>query len=85
MNQSNASSLGIKDFYRGKTIFITGCTGFVGKVVIEKIIRVLPDFKKLFVMIRSKKNMSLQERFDKQIFASEIFVPLFKKHPNLRE
>lgn len=31
--------LGIKEFYAGKTILITGVTGFVGKVVLEKIIR----------------------------------------------
>ena len=64
MRQRN-SGLGIREFYAGKTIFLTGCTGFVGKVVLEKIIRALPNFKKLFVMIRAKKNMSLQERFEK--------------------
>ena len=52
--------LGILQFYEGKTIFLTGATGFVGKVVLEKIIRVMPNIKKLFVMIRAKKNMSLQ-------------------------
>ena len=48
--------VGIKEFYRGKTIFLTGTTGFVGKVVLEKMLRDLSDFKKLFVMIRAKKN-----------------------------
>lgn len=51
--------LGIKQFYAGKTLLITGATGFVGKVVLEKIIRACPTFKKVFVMIRAKKNMSL--------------------------
>lgn len=55
--------LGMKEFYRGKTIFLTGTTGFVGKVVLEKIVRSLPDFKKLFVMVRAKKNMSVMQRF----------------------
>ena len=68
--------LGIKEFYKGKTIFLTGTTGFVGKVVLEKIIRSLPDFKKLFVMVRAKKNMTVGERFEKSIFSSEIFDPL---------
>jgi thioester reductase-like protein len=46
----------IKGFYKGKTIFLTGTTGFVGKVVLEKFLRSLGDFKKLYLMVRSKKN-----------------------------
>ncbi len=42
----------IKEFYKDKTIFITGTTGFVGKVVLEKILRSLANFKKIFVMVR---------------------------------
>lgn len=77
MQVRSSTGLGIKSFYEGKTILLTGCTGFVGKVVLEKIIRTLPNFKKIFVMLRAKKNLSLQERFEKQIFDSEIFTPLF--------
>lgn len=36
-------------------------------------------------MIRAKKNMSLEERFAKSIFSSEIFSPLFRKNPGLRQ
>ena len=78
-------SLGIKEFYRGKTIFLTGTTGFVGKVVLEKIIRSLPDFKKLFIMVRDKKNKTVRERFETEILSSEIFDPHFKKDQNLRQ
>ena len=77
--------LGIRQFYSGKTIFLTGTTGFVGKVVLEKIIRAFPDFKRIFVMIRSKKNMSLDERLDKTVLSSEIFDPLFKHNISLKE
>ena len=77
--------LGILQFYEGKTIFLTGATGFVGKVVLEKIIRVMPNIKKLFVMIRAKKNMSLQQRFDNQILSAEIFKPLFKNNPDIKQ
>lgn len=77
--------LGIKQFYEGKTIFLTGTTGFVGKVVLEKFIRSLPHIKKLFVMVRAKKNISVQERFEKSILSSEIFTPLFRENPSLKE
>lgn len=71
--------LGICEFYRDKTILITGSTGFVGKVVLDKIIRMQPNFRKIYVMIREKKNMSLAERFEQQIFSSELFQPLFQR------
>lgn len=75
--------LGIKEFYAGKTIFLTGTTGFVGKVVLEKLIRCLPDIKKIFVMVRAKKNVTVRERFEKSILSSEIFTPLFRERPFL--
>lgn len=34
-----SSSSPIKDFYRGKTIFMTGGTGFVGLIMLEKLLR----------------------------------------------
>lgn len=76
--------IGVKEFYEGKTIFLTGTTGFVGKVVLEKLIRDLPNFRKLFVMIRAKKNISLRDRFENEILSSEIFVPHFKKNPDFK-
>jgi len=32
----------IGDFYEGKTLLLTGITGFLGKVILEKFLRVLP-------------------------------------------
>ena len=76
--------LGIKEFYDGKTIFLTGTTGFVGKVVLEKILRSLPNIKKLFVMVRDKKGMTVRQRFDNGILSSEIFREHFKLDPNFQ-
>ena len=76
--------LGIKEFYDGKTIFLTGTTGFVGKVVLEKILRSLPSIKKLFVMVRDKKGMSVRQRFENGILSAEIFREHFKLDPNFQ-
>ena len=75
--------LRIKEFYAGKTIFLTGTTGFVGKVVLEKMIRSLPMIKKIFIMVRGKRGITVRERFDKEILSSEIFKHHFEKDPNL--
>ena len=74
----------IREFYKDKTIFITGTTGFVGKVVLEKILRTLSDFKRIYIMVRQKKGMSNLQRLE-EIFSSEIFNPLFKLNPQLKQ
>jgi fatty acyl-CoA reductase len=54
--------MSIAEFYSGKNLLITGCTGFVGKVVLEKIMRSLPNFNKIFILIRPKKGISPASR-----------------------
>lgn len=48
-------SLQIKEYYKGKNVFLSGCTGFLGKVVLEKIFRSCPDVNKIYVMVRAKR------------------------------
>jgi len=59
-------------FYKNKTLFVTGVTGFCGKVFFEKIARVLFPVKRVYVLIRSKKDQSAQERLD-ELLRSKIF------------
>ena len=56
--------MNIKEFFKDKTIFLTGTTGFVGKVVLEKFIRSLSDFRRIYVMVRPKKSIPVQERLE---------------------
>jgi fatty acyl-CoA reductase len=74
----------IQGFYRDKTIFLTGTTGFVGKVVLEKILRSLSDFKKIYIMVRPKKGMTNQLRLQ-EIFRSELFETYFLQNPIMRQ
>ena len=50
-------TLDVKEFYKGKTVFITGCTGFFGKVILEKLLRSCHEVEKLIVLVRTKKNV----------------------------
>ncbi|XP_075233619.1 fatty acyl-CoA reductase wat-like isoform X2 [Lycorma delicatula] len=63
---SNLSETPIQQFYSGEIILITGGTGFVGKVIIEKIMRSCPNFKKLHLIVRPKKNKDVKERVKEQ-------------------
>lgn len=63
----------ITDFYKNKTIFITGSTGFIGKVLLEKILRQFPSVGKIYVLIRSKQSESCHERLAKMLSTSLLF------------
>jgi fatty acyl-CoA reductase len=76
-------SFSVKQFYSNKTILISGCTGFLAKMILEKIIRTCSDFKKIFVLIRNKQGVTLQDRLQKDIFNSLIFKVLFETRPEL--
>lgn len=67
-------------YFRGKSILITGSTGFLGKVLVEKILRVQPDVKKLFLLIRTSDVESAKLRIQTEVTGKEIFQVLKEKH-----
>jgi fatty acyl-CoA reductase len=58
----------LKSFYEGKTILLTGSTGFLGKVVLEKIMRSLPGVKTIYLAISPK--VSINSSLSEQMFKS---------------
>ena len=70
----NAGQTPISDFYKNATILITGGTGFVGKVLIQKLLRSF-DVEKIYMLIRCKNNMTVEQRLEE--FLNES-VRLFK-------
>ncbi|XP_066587954.1 fatty acyl-CoA reductase 1-like isoform X2 [Prorops nasuta] len=68
------SSMLIPKFYAGRSIFITGGTGFLGKVLVEKILRSCPEVREIFLLMRPKKEMSIDNRLRKM-----LSLPLFDK------
>ncbi|EEC15481.1 male sterility domain-containing protein, putative, partial [Ixodes scapularis] len=56
----------IAEFFAGKSVFLTGITGFLGKVLLEKMLRSCPDIGNIFVLIREKKGQKGRDRL-KQI------------------
>ncbi|XP_072938819.1 putative fatty acyl-CoA reductase CG5065 [Epargyreus clarus] len=70
----------VEEFYSGKSVFITGGSGFVGKALIEKLLYSCPDLKNVYVLIRRKKNVSGHQRISK-ILDSELFSRLKAEKP----
>ncbi|GAV86140.1 SET domain-containing protein/Sterile domain-containing protein/NAD_binding_4 domain-containing protein [Cephalotus follicularis] len=65
--------IGIVKYLRGKVFFITGATGFLAKVFIEKILRTVPDVGKIFVLIKAKNREAAMERLKSEIINAELF------------
>lgn len=64
MAESVGKPNSIQDFYAGKTIFITGPSGFMGKVLIEKLLYSCSEVKELIILMRPKKGKSVHERVE---------------------
>ncbi|KAJ3621040.1 hypothetical protein MTP99_003216 [Tenebrio molitor] len=70
----------IQDFYRDQTIFLTGATGFLGKLILEKLLRTCA-VQKVYILVRPKHDKTLQQRFH-SIFDSACFDLLRSSEPD---
>ncbi|XP_029638955.2 fatty acyl-CoA reductase 1 [Octopus sinensis] len=71
----------VAEYYAGKCMFITGATGFIGKVLIEKLLRCCPGIKTIYMLMRPKKGQSIDERFQ-DLLHSRPFDKLWKERPD---
>ncbi|KAH9326758.1 hypothetical protein KI387_006936, partial [Taxus chinensis] len=74
--------LGIVDFLKDKNFLVTGATGFVAKVLVEKILSVQPDVGKIFLVIKAKDSLSALERVKNEVMNKEIFNVIQKSYGN---
>ena len=67
-------------------MFVTGATGFIGKVVVEKLLRSCPDVRNVYLLCRAKRGTEPQARID-ELMTREVpspCSPLSHSRPNLR-
>jgi HAD superfamily hydrolase (TIGR01490 family) len=66
----------IADALKGKTILVTGSTGFLGKSIVEKCLRSIPDVARINLAIRSSARRPAAERLEREVLASPAFKRL---------
>lgn len=57
----------LASFYANKNVFITGATGFVGKTCLIKLLSSFEDIGTVYVLMRTKKGLSAQQRFNRML------------------
>ncbi|XP_012263918.2 putative fatty acyl-CoA reductase CG5065 isoform X2 [Athalia rosae] len=62
----------IAETLKGRHILITGGTGFLGKVMLERLLRCMPDIGTIHLLVRPKKGKDPKHRLD-EIFNSALF------------
>ncbi|PWA86972.1 jojoba acyl CoA reductase-related male sterility protein [Artemisia annua] len=70
----------ILEFLDNKTILVTGATGFLAKIFVEKILRVQPNVKKLYLLVRATDAKSALQRFNTEAVAKDLFKILKEKY-----
>src|SRR5437762_9686083 len=66
----------IVEALRGKTILVTGSTGFLGKSIVEKCLRSIPDVARINLAIRSSARRPAGERLEREVLSSPAFKRL---------
>ncbi|XP_072930588.1 putative fatty acyl-CoA reductase CG5065 [Epargyreus clarus] len=54
----------VRDFYKGKSVLLTGGTGFMGKVLVEKLLYSAPDITAIYILMRPKRGKSVNQRLE---------------------
>ncbi|KAL5830867.1 hypothetical protein ACOSQ4_016221 [Xanthoceras sorbifolium] len=69
----------VLQFLENKSILVTGATGFLAKIFMEKILRVQPNVKKLYLLLRATDSKSAIQRFNNEVIVKDLFRVLKEK------
>lgn len=67
--------LSVRDHLRGKTILITGATGFLGKVIVERLLRTAPELARIHLLIRETRQLAAV-RLETEVVPAGVFASL---------
>jgi len=66
----------IAEALKGKTILVTGSTGFLGKSIVEKCLRSIPEVARINLAIRSSTRRPAADRLEREVLSSPAFKRL---------
>src|SRR6266542_3065364 len=63
-SSTSATTMTVDSFYSGQSILMTGASGFLGKVILEKLLRDCRDITNIYVLLRSKQGVDPRRRVE---------------------
>lgn len=72
----NPGNFQVKDVFSNRSVFVTGASGFLGKVLVEKLLYSVPEVKNIYLLIRPLKGHSPSDRLNKIL---EVRIPSFRR------
>lgn len=64
----------VSSWYADQHILVTGATGFMGKILVEKLLRCCPKVSKIYLLVRVKRGMEPHERLEEYV-KSPVSMP----------
>jgi FlaA1/EpsC-like NDP-sugar epimerase len=64
----------MKSYFHGKTIVLSGGTTFLGTVLLENIIRILPNISKIIVLFFTQQNDTKPDHIRQQLLGIFTFI-----------
>ncbi|XP_026182864.1 fatty acyl-CoA reductase 1 [Mastacembelus armatus] len=80
----SSSMASVAEYYAGKSVLITGATGFMGKVLVEKLLRSCPEVKALYILVRPKAGQSMQQRVS-DMMKCKLFDRVREDNPDFHQ
>ncbi|XP_023955148.1 putative fatty acyl-CoA reductase CG5065 [Bicyclus anynana] len=74
----------IAECYEGQSVFITGGTGFVGKVLLEKLLYSCPGIDKVYLLVRETQGATAHQRMQK-LLEEPVFSRIKEENPQAFE
>jgi long-chain acyl-CoA synthetase len=76
----------IREFYRDRTLLVTGGTGFLGQALVAKVLRDLPMVRRIYALIRPRRQpdgreISAAERLEEELLGSSVLAPFRAADP----
>lgn len=68
----------VAEYFFGRSILVTGAYGFMGKVLLEKLLYACPNIKNIYIMVRPKRGKSIELRLEEMLkIPVSIFIFYF--------
>ncbi|ESQ53764.1 hypothetical protein EUTSA_v10025005mg [Eutrema salsugineum] len=70
----------VLQYLDNKSILVIGAAGFLAKIFLEKILRVAPNVKKLYLLLRATNEKSATQRFNDEILGKDLYRVVKEKY-----